>query len=111
MNNFTHVNCLICQNTSKPLRHFSKFKGENTFLYKCTKCEIEFLYPQPSDKCLEKEYKNYFKKRNTSKKHAKVSYFSKLAKIWDFAMTIPKIIDFGSAEGDNLIALNISKKC
>lgn len=55
--------CPLCEAQGALLRTFAKFETESTRLWKCSGCGTCYLDPQPSDRWLALEYKDYYARR------------------------------------------------
>lgn len=96
------TSCPVCQSQTKKLRNFAENKNlnnEHLSLLKCESCELEFLWPQPSNQWLAEEYKGYFAKRKTQT-FSKEEHFKGLLSSLNLKMQKPKVLELGSGEGD-----------
>lgn len=99
------VSCPICQEQSKLLRNFAERAGEKLDLYRCQKCEQEFLHPFPSDEWLGEEYSQYYQKRQAGNQGGKVEYFTGLLQSLGLDFNGRSVLEFGPGEGDAILAM------
>lgn len=97
-------NCPLCGGGNQRLRAL----GKNIFLKRCLSCHAEFLDPQPSDEVLQKEYQNYFQRRQTSQRHPKINYFKEVLRESGINLNSKRVLDVGTAEGDCILAISQS---
>lgn len=93
------LNCSVCSAPAVKLKCFYETAAEKVFIFKCSKCKLEFLSPQPSDALLKAEYERYFIRRMVRREFPKHEYFRTLLSI--LPTTAPKcsFLDIGAGEG------------
>lgn len=89
------INCSICG---------TKARLKYSNIYSCENCYCEFLYPQPTNTDLSKEYEKYYLRRNGFKLvNPKKNHFLKLFKKLD--LNGKSILEIGGGDGDSALAL------
>ena len=99
------ANCIVCDGNSSRLRNFAKRGEESLDIFRCADCNCEFLWPQPSNDWLKEEYAQYYTRRTDETKGIKTPYFKKLLSSLGVDFSNKRVIEFGSGEGDCLLAL------
>lgn len=99
------MNCEICGDTAVRLREFYFDAEERIELKRCQSCSCEYLFPQPSNQLLAKEYKNYYERRSSGMQRPKLAYFKTLLRSTGFDFSGKSILEVGAGEGDCALAL------
>lgn len=55
--------CPLCRSHGVRIRTFAHLESESTTLWSCSGCHCSYLDPQPSDRWLAHEYKDYYRRR------------------------------------------------
>lgn len=100
-----NVECTLCHSTTSTVRPFA-FGSELTELRRCNGCGCEFLYPQPSNAVLARQYANYYCRRRTAVARPKVAFFDRMLDLVRLELSGRRILEIGSGEGDCIAAIN-----
>lgn len=79
--------------------------SESIGVHSCPQCLQEYLYPQPSDVLLNKQYQNYSERRNKHFRDTKKTYFLDIISKINSIRSFHSLLEIGSGDGFFIEAL------